>query len=112
MSAEVRPFEAGLGGLESGESTPLATNARVIRGTAAADTNEACDRPSAGNRTRAGALRARATAAPTGALANLAKASEPCERGRSKHSGRRRGGAAALGAPTVARLGGGPLRGF
>ena len=112
MSAEVRPFEADRGGRESGQSVSLVTNARVIRSTAAVDSNEARTRPPAGSRTRAGALRARATPAPTGALAKRAKASESCERGRSKHSGREVGGVVAPGAPAVARLGGGPLRGF
>ncbi|MEY9890441.1 hypothetical protein ABIA35_008878 [Catenulispora sp. MAP12-49] len=41
MSAEVRPFEAGGGGPESGESVSLVTNVRVIRGTGVIDPNEA-----------------------------------------------------------------------
>jgi len=112
MSADVRPFEAYRGGRESGESVSLVTNARVIRGTAFVDPDEARTACPAGSRKRAGALRACATPAPTGALANGAKASEPCERGRSKYSGRGFVRAAAPGAAAVARLGGGPLRGF
>ncbi|MEY9929324.1 hypothetical protein ABH926_003964 [Catenulispora sp. GP43] len=56
MSAEVRPFEAGGGAPESGESVSLVTNARVIRGTAAIDPNEAHARHPAGSRSPAGPL--------------------------------------------------------